>query len=75
MIKETRLALEMRPCCDTRQDFKYERCGVANMFLASPTTNFFNGKLAILLCAKSIILKKLPERSSLIAITSITLLG
>lgn len=35
MIKETRLALEMRPGFDARQDFEYERCGVANIFLAS----------------------------------------
>ena len=35
IIKETRLSLEMKPGCDARQDFEYERCGVANIFLAS----------------------------------------
>lgn len=35
MIKETRPAIEMKPGCDAKQDFEYERCGVANLFLAS----------------------------------------
>jgi hypothetical protein len=35
LIKETRTAVEMRPGYDARVDFEYERCGVANIFLAS----------------------------------------
>jgi len=35
MIKETRLPIEMKPGHDTKEDFEYERCGVANIFLAS----------------------------------------
>jgi hypothetical protein len=35
MIKETRIAIEMKPGHDAKEDFEYERCGVANIFLAS----------------------------------------
>jgi len=35
MIKETRLAIAMRPGHEAKEDFEYERCGVANIFLAS----------------------------------------
>jgi hypothetical protein len=35
LIKETRIAIEMKPGYDTKADFEYERCGVANIFLAS----------------------------------------
>jgi hypothetical protein len=35
LIKETRLAIPMRPGQEAREDFEYERCGVANVFLAS----------------------------------------
>lgn len=35
MIKETRLAIAMRPGHGAKEDFEYERCGVANIFLAS----------------------------------------
>ncbi|WP_285544301.1 hypothetical protein [Dyadobacter frigoris] len=35
MIKETRAAIEMKPASDTKQDFEYARCGVANIFLVS----------------------------------------
>jgi len=35
MIKETRTAIEIIPGHDAKEDFEYERCGVANIFLAS----------------------------------------
>lgn len=35
MIKETRLPMDMKPGQEAKQDFEYERCGVANIFLAS----------------------------------------
>ena len=35
LIKETRVPLPMKPGHEARQDFEYERCGVANIFLAS----------------------------------------
>lgn len=35
MIKETRVAIEMKPGHGMKEDFEYERCGVANIFLAS----------------------------------------
>lgn len=35
LIKETRVPVPMKPGQDSRQDFEYERCGVANIFLAS----------------------------------------
>lgn len=35
LIKETRVPVAMKPGQDARQDFEYERCGVANIFLAS----------------------------------------
>lgn len=35
LIKETRISVPMKPGQLARQDFEYERCGVANIFLAS----------------------------------------
>jgi DDE superfamily endonuclease len=35
LIKETRTPVEMLPGQPAREDFEYERCGVANIFLAS----------------------------------------
>lgn len=35
MIKETRVPVPMKPGQEARVDFEYERCGVANIFLAS----------------------------------------
>lgn len=35
LIKETRLPIPMKPGQEARIDFEYERCGVANIFLAS----------------------------------------
>lgn len=35
LIKETRPAVAMGPGREAREDFEYERCGVANVFLAS----------------------------------------
>lgn len=39
MIKETRLPMPMKPGQDAREDYEYERCGVANIFLASEPLN------------------------------------
>jgi hypothetical protein len=35
MIKETRTPIDMKPGHEAKEDFEYERCGVANIFLAS----------------------------------------
>jgi hypothetical protein len=35
LIKETRTPIPMKPGQEARVDFEYERCGVANIFLAS----------------------------------------
>ena len=35
LIKETRISIAMKPGMEARQDFEYERCGVANIFLVS----------------------------------------
>ena len=35
LIKETRIPIPMTPGQEARHDFEYERCGVANIFLAS----------------------------------------
>lgn len=35
LIKETRLPLARKPGRETKEDFEYERCGVANIFLAN----------------------------------------
>ncbi len=35
LIKETRLPIQMKPGQEAKGDFEYERCGVANIFLAS----------------------------------------
>jgi hypothetical protein len=39
MIKETRLPMPMKPGQEAREDYEYERCGVANIFLASEPLN------------------------------------
>lgn len=35
LIKETRLPIQIEPGHEAKEDFEYERCGVANIFLAS----------------------------------------
>lgn len=35
MIKETKIPIPMKPGSDAKMDFEYERCGVANIFIAS----------------------------------------
>jgi hypothetical protein len=35
MIKETKIPIPMKPGGDRKIDFEYERCGVANIFMAS----------------------------------------
>ena len=35
MIRETRIPIPMRSGSDAKEDFEYERCGVANIFIAS----------------------------------------
>ena len=35
LIKETRITIPMKPGFEAREDYEYERCGVANIFLAS----------------------------------------
>lgn len=35
LIKETRVRIPMKPGFEAKEDFEYERCGVANIFLAS----------------------------------------
>ena len=35
MIKETKVPIPIRPGHDAKVDFEYERCGVANIFMAS----------------------------------------
>jgi hypothetical protein len=35
LIKETRLSLGRSPGCDAREDYEYERCGVANIFMVN----------------------------------------
>lgn len=35
MIKETKIPIPMKPGSDAKVDFEYERCGVANIFIAS----------------------------------------
>jgi hypothetical protein len=35
MIKETRMPIAMKPGSHAKVDFEYERCGVANVFIAS----------------------------------------
>lgn len=35
LIKDTRSAIETKPGQEAKQDFEYERCGVANIFLVS----------------------------------------
>lgn len=35
MIKETRTSIPMKPGSDAKIDYEYERCGVANIFIAS----------------------------------------
>ena len=35
LIKETRLPLPGKPGSEAKEDFEYERCGVANIFMAN----------------------------------------
>ncbi len=35
LIKETRIAIPMKPGQQAREDFEYERCGVSNIFMAT----------------------------------------
>jgi DDE superfamily endonuclease len=35
LIKETRLPIPIKPGSGAKEDFEYERCGVANIFMAS----------------------------------------
>jgi DDE superfamily endonuclease len=35
LIKQTRIPLKMKKGCDTKEDYEYERCGVANIFMAN----------------------------------------
>jgi hypothetical protein len=35
LIKETRIPLKMKKGCDKKEDYEYERCGVANIFMAN----------------------------------------
>jgi len=35
LIKETRTPIAMKPGSDAREDFEYERCGVANIFMVN----------------------------------------
>jgi len=35
LIKETRLPIDRKPGYDAREDFEYERCGVANIFMVN----------------------------------------
>ena len=35
LIKQTRLPIERKPGSDTKEDYEYERCGVANIFMAN----------------------------------------
>lgn len=35
LIKQTRLPIAGKPGCQAKEDYEYERCGVANIFMAS----------------------------------------
>jgi len=35
LIKETRIPIERKPGSDAKEDYEYERCGVANIFMAN----------------------------------------
>jgi len=35
LIKETRMPIERKPGSDAKEDFEYERCGVANIFMVN----------------------------------------
>lgn len=35
LIKETRVAIARKPGSDAKEDYEYERCGVANIFMAN----------------------------------------
>lgn len=35
LIKETRVPIAIKPGCDAKEDYEYERCGVANIFMAN----------------------------------------
>lgn len=34
LIKETRIPIEIKPGSEKKEDYEYERCGVANIFMA-----------------------------------------
>lgn len=35
LIKETKVPIAIKPGCDAKEDYEYERCGVANIFMAN----------------------------------------
>lgn len=35
LIKETRIPIKMKKGCERKEDYEYERCGVANIFMAN----------------------------------------
>lgn len=35
LIKETRIPIKMKAGCERKEDYEYERCGVANIFIAN----------------------------------------
>jgi hypothetical protein len=35
LIKETRIPIKMKRGCERKEDYEYERCGVANIFIAN----------------------------------------
>jgi hypothetical protein len=35
LIKETRLPIAVKKGCDCKEDYEYERCGVANIFMVN----------------------------------------
>lgn len=35
LIKQTRMGIALKPGSDAREDYEYERCGVANIFMAN----------------------------------------
>lgn len=35
LYKETKVPIAIRPGCDAKEDYEYERCGVANIFMAN----------------------------------------
>ena len=46
LIKETRIPLRIKPGSDAKHDYEYERCGVANIFMANePLAGWRNVKV------------------------------